>query len=200
MRRRVPPVPRGRILPHARVVLDRDGDVLPDPQSARGPVVANVPFVALGLVDADVGHVLLWLRCDLVERLHAELRFSRRPRLALAGPRAVLPVGGSLAPGAVHGVVAVCLPPRATGPALEGREDVTEKGPDERQVSDEHRDRRFSEVPVHVDVGNERGDKAVDLGKDRGNNDEDSHSKEKDKDQLLLERQANRHEKWNRDE
>lgn len=88
----------------------------------------------------------------------------------------------------------------SAGPALEGREDVTEERPDEWEIGDEYRDRRFPKIPVHVNVADERRDETVNFRESGSDNNEATHAEQKQQDQLLLERQADSHQHRNGDE
>ena len=101
-------------------------------------------------------------------------------------------IGAAFA-GPGSGFVAIGTTFGTSGPGLEGGEYIAEQRPDEREIGDEDGDGGFAEVPVHVDVGNQRWDETVDLVEDGGDNDEDSHTEEQDEDELLLEWDADLH-------
>lgn len=113
--------------------------------------------------------------------LHAEIlrRDHGRPTISFAGclgrtPRlrwVLVPIG-----------------PLGSGPASDRREYFTKERPNKRQVGDKHRNGRLAEIPIHVDIGDEGGDQAVDFGQDGCDDDEDPHSEYKEKNDLLLER------------
>jgi hypothetical protein len=69
---------------------------------------------------------------------------------------------------------------RTTSPAFQAWENVSKERPDEGQVGDENGDGSFSEIPVHVDIGNKVRNQAINFGQDGGDYDESTHSKQKD--------------------
>lgn len=108
---------------------------------------------------------------------------------------------GALAERPSTGTIAVfCSTVGSAGPAAQGREDVAEEGPDERDVGDQDGDGGFAEVPVHVDVGDQAGDETVDFGEDGGHNDEDSHAENHQQNHFLLQRYAHFQEQGDGDD
>lgn len=173
----------------AGLALNRHRHVLSNPESTIGSIVAHVPLVAL--VDADIGNRFLIHSGAMVGII---MHVVVRPCLT-GGSVSTKP--GSFAPRL--GPIPVCASLRASGPTLEGGEHIAQQRPNKRKIGDENGDGCFAKIPVHVDVGDQRRNQAVDFVQDGRNNDKDSHAEEDEKDDFLLERNANLHQKWNGD-
>jgi hypothetical protein len=71
--------------------------------------------------------------------------------------------------------------------------------PREWQVDDEHADSCLAEVPVHVNVGDEGRHKAIHLGQNVSDDDEDTQAEDAEKNELLTQRQADSNQQWHGD-
>ena len=148
---------------------------------------------------ADFRQDLLWWREGRaapvvvhVEAVHADTTAGRRIARTQFGAFAERPTAGFVA--------LLCSAVGSAGPAPQGWEDVAQKGPDKRDVGDEDGHGGLTEVPVHVNVGDQTGDETVDFGEDGSDDNEDTHAENEQEDQLLLKRHADFQKERNGDD
>lgn len=172
----------------------------------------------MGLVPSAILWLGSWKTLGLDGKHHIPLDLQDRGIGALAGITVVDPLL-ALCPRCPAELLHVKVPgvdPRAAAGASPGSlaatslfgegvrgyqlwEHLAQEGPDSWQVRDVDGDRGLAEVPVHIDVRDQRGDQAVHLGQDSRDDNEATHTEDEEQDGLLLHGEADCSEDGNAD-